>query len=304
MENHERGSIMKRTTLLTAALAIAVIAAATPAFAMRDPGAGGMAMYNYGPMPPRIGQAGIGGQYSDGMSLYQYVRSNPTNMKDPQGLWAQNVHELATKRWAIQVGYPNVAAAAVGAADNAVDNWTSSTAWVPYAGDQGYHFNRNLSGGTDSRMDRWKKHLSSAKIECLYKYRSNDNPEKAAKELGTALHPYQDWVAHGDYGIYDKGEIWDRHNSFSPQKDFGNPYDYPDDPTLDAKGSPDGRPAGLAMHWITTNWGMSVRGYAIYERGMKRYRLTMNMTKTTLTEFRDFVQKHGGCKCKKYFGVK
>jgi hypothetical protein len=77
---------MKQTTLLIGALAIAVIATATPAFAMRDPGPGGMAMYNYGPQPPRIGQAGLNNQYADGMSLYQYVRSNPCSHTDPHGL--------------------------------------------------------------------------------------------------------------------------------------------------------------------------------------------------------------------------
>jgi len=77
---------MKRTTLLIAALAIAVIATATPAFAMRDPGAGGMALYNYGPQPPRIGQAGLNNQYADGMNLYQYVKSSPVSGLDPSGL--------------------------------------------------------------------------------------------------------------------------------------------------------------------------------------------------------------------------
>jgi hypothetical protein len=72
---------MKRTTLLVGALAIAVIATATPAFAMRDPGPGGMR----GAMPPRVGQAGLGGQYADGMNLYQYARSTPPNGTDPMG---------------------------------------------------------------------------------------------------------------------------------------------------------------------------------------------------------------------------
>ncbi len=78
---------MKRTTLLIGVLAIAAIATATPALAMRDPGAGGgMAMYNYGPTPPRIGQSGLNNQYVDGMNLYQYVRSNPIGAGDPSGL--------------------------------------------------------------------------------------------------------------------------------------------------------------------------------------------------------------------------
>lgn len=68
----------KRTTLLTAALAIsAVFAAATPALAMRDPSGSN--------------------QYADGMNLYQYVQSAPTTYVDPMGLWSLSVHkDLAT----------------------------------------------------------------------------------------------------------------------------------------------------------------------------------------------------------------
>jgi len=59
---------MKRTTLLTSALAIAVVfALANPADAMRDPG-------------------GPAGPYADGMNLYQYVNSAPTVRVDPLGL--------------------------------------------------------------------------------------------------------------------------------------------------------------------------------------------------------------------------
>jgi len=73
---------MRRTTLLIAALAItATIATAGPALAMRDPGPNAM----YGPVPG-VGQARPGGQYSDGMNLYQYVRSNPVRRADPSGL--------------------------------------------------------------------------------------------------------------------------------------------------------------------------------------------------------------------------
>jgi len=102
---------MRRTTLLTAALAIAgIIATTTPAFANRDPGMGGMPMYNYGPtpprpggmpiynygsqlpVPPRIGQNGLNNQYADGMNLYQYVRSSPINRVDPSGLFGRETH--------------------------------------------------------------------------------------------------------------------------------------------------------------------------------------------------------------------
>ncbi len=306
---------MKRTILLTAVVVITVTTLATPAFARRDPGAGGMALYNYGPTPPRIGQAGLNNQYADGMNLYQYVQSNPTVNTVPHGLWGQNIHERATRRWATQVGYPREAAAAIGAANEAVDS--GNTSFMPsnlpfVGGDQRYHFNRTFAGdggkARDTRMQLYRIHMMQAKAQCLWSIRigvKNDNPEDAAKYLGTALHPYQDWVAHGDYGILDRGEVYTIHNAKSTQKDFGDPRDYPDDPFLDAKNGPDGRPAGVAMTWISvwTSRGYSERGYAIYEQGTKRYRLTMTMTKDALEEFRTWVKQFGGCKCREYFGV-
>ena len=94
------GMVAKRS-LIIALLVIATLSVFTadasamyhPAmgrFLQRDPGPGG---------PVRIGSAGpatVGGfvprdptgrrQYADGMNLYQYVRSNPTNRRDWTGL--------------------------------------------------------------------------------------------------------------------------------------------------------------------------------------------------------------------------
>ncbi|MCY2928644.1 MAG: hypothetical protein NTV86_03960 [Planctomycetota bacterium] len=74
---------MKPTALLTVALTLAAaVGSACPVLANRDPGSGGM----YGSMPPRVGQAGVGEQYKDGMSLYPYGGGNPINRLDPSGL--------------------------------------------------------------------------------------------------------------------------------------------------------------------------------------------------------------------------
>ncbi len=86
---------MRRTTLLTAAFAIAAFfVAATPVIAMRDPGTGpasgsGMALYDYAshaPQPPRIGQNGLNNQYADGVNLYEYCKSGPIMGRDAFGL--------------------------------------------------------------------------------------------------------------------------------------------------------------------------------------------------------------------------
>lgn len=53
-------------------------------FMQRDPGP-------EGPVAPRIGQHAIGGQYADGMDLYQYARGAPVDSTDPWGMEAMPV---------------------------------------------------------------------------------------------------------------------------------------------------------------------------------------------------------------------
>jgi len=74
---------MKRTTLLTSALAMAIVfALANPADAMRDPG-------------------GPAGPYTDGMNLYEYASARPLQMIDPDGRAAVDTVGSANKpfRW-------------------------------------------------------------------------------------------------------------------------------------------------------------------------------------------------------------
>ena len=153
-----------------------------------------------------------------------------------------------------------------------------------------------MSGGVDSRLMHFVEHTIRARVACTPNV---DDPNEAAKQLGTGLHPLQDWVAHGDYGIRMPGAIYIQHNSMSPQHDYGDPGAYPDSPGLDAVGGPDGRAAGAAMHYIN-NAGFD---YAIYKRGTQRLRLTKAKTDNALTSFWNWVKANGGCKCKKYFGA-
>jgi RHS repeat-associated protein len=248
-----------------------------------------------------------GKQYSDGMNVYQYLASGPVHRIDPFGLWGSNVHYELTAWWAYQEGYSYNAATAIGAADNGVDGLNrGGTGPVPW-GEQSYHFNRNLNGGTDSRIEHWLRHYQEAVRLCC---KAIDRPVPAAEQLGTSQHPRQDWVAHADYAMKNKGNIWVVHNSNSPQKTYGDPGSYPDDINLDVVGSPDGRATSnfivdkLVVLEGDTPYGPIVITYsdfAYYEPGTKRITMTENITRSDLAAFLRYVKEQGGCKCKKYF---
>ncbi len=259
-------------------------------------------------------------QYSDGMNLYQGVSDNPVNISDPWGLWGTSVHYTKTFMWARRVGYPGQAARVVASANEAVDGDfvvpiiglpIGDTAPIPIYGDQSYHFNRNINGGTDSRLEHYYEHFTQARLFCLPAF---DMPFTAARELGTALHPYQDMIAHGDYGLHNTGDIWIHHNSQSPQDEFGPPGNYPDDFTLDAVGGPSGIPAGNAIiletinntppsAWAPPEYSTTTREYAMYQKGSQRIDLTRARTVGSLEYYRNWVSVHGGCRCKRFFGI-
>ena len=245
-------------------------------------------------------------QEDGGINLYSFVRNNPIQTLDFLGLWGTDIHKQATEQWAKETNYPDAAADRIGEADEAVDGgWRGGgKGWAPW-GDQSYHFDRNKGKGADTRLEHYAEHLKRAKEACSA---PRDDPEEAAGELGTALHPRQDWVAHGDYGFTDDGAIWfdGVHNKNSPQaKTWGDVSHYPDNPQLDAVGGPDGRPAAPAMRTKMIKFGMAVREYAIYEHGTKRMQLTRRMTIEALREFADHVRANPACcRCANYFGVK
>ncbi|NCC60833.1 MAG: RHS repeat-associated core domain-containing protein [Verrucomicrobiae bacterium] len=249
-----------------------------------------------------------------GLNLYGFVNNDPVNKWDKLGLWNEDIHLFETLNWASQSGYPPTAAWNIGMANNGVDGgWSGGgLGWNPFIGDQSYHFNRSLSGGLDTRIKHHVEHLQNAKDLCTWP--QEDSPVEAAEQLGISLHPLQDWFAHGDYGIQDIFGIYDIHNSHSPQTEFGSPGDYPDDPSLDAIGSTNGRPAGKALkRGYINEIGMPYPGayvtipvyreWAEYKKGNMRITLTQKETKVTLRDFRSHVKKHGGPCCRKYFDV-
>ena len=235
-----------------------------------------------------------------GINSYSFLGNEPTGGNDYLGWWDTRIHRDATRRWALKAGYPADAAQAVADADEAVDEIFGSTSYITEPGTQ-YHFDRSLSmgGSEDTRMTKYKEHLQKAKDLCTIS-KGNDDPSAAAKEFGTALHPYQDWVAHGDHNKRLFGSftsLKDIHNATSPVE---GSTAFPDDPGLDAKGSPDGRPTLKVLHFVADKSG-KIRDWADYEPGLKRYKLTYAMTSSALREFREYVRANGGCK--KYFGV-
>ncbi len=83
---------------------------------------------------------------------------------------------------------------------------------------------------------------------------------------------------------------------------------------MDAIESGDGRAAGSAMIYGIANrfvyggtsmvvFTVELKEWAIYKPGRKRYNLTEKMTESSFNEFREYVKKHGGCKCKCYFNA-
>lgn len=223
---------------------------------------------------------------------YAFAKNNPITTIDPFGLWGTDVHYTKTMGWAANiVGYKMSAAAAVADADEAVDGGPAGAGlgWAPW-GYQGFHFNRNPSGSPDSRWSYYGYYISKAKHLCAWASGAgSDDPNEAVQALGTSLHPIQDWVAHGDFGLTQWPVVTSAHNSDSSQRTFGSDsIVYVDDPSLDAVDGPDGRPAGVGFQYISL--GGTSKEWAIFEHGSKRITKTKELTTYGLESFLNHVR--------------
>lgn len=126
-----------------------------------------------------------------------------------------------------------------------------------------------------------------------------DDVLEAVRHMGLALHPIQDWVAHGDFGRTEWPDVWTFHNVFSSQTTFGPPGEYPDRTDLDAVGGSDGRAAGSAITVVSVG-GAAVET-AQFTPGTQRINKTESVSRVALGSFlahvRDRAKPGGSCIC-------
>ena len=97
-----------------------------------------------------------------------------------------------TYYWAIECGISADKAKIIAYHCNGVDNLFKGVSWLPYLGDQSWHFNTNW--GTKSKDSRDIN--SNAYIKKAKEAFNKGNIEDGLKKLGMALHPIQDKYAH------------------------------------------------------------------------------------------------------------
>jgi hypothetical protein len=168
---------------------------------------------------------------------YVFVNNNALSTYDVQGLWGSDVHLGRTEQWARDLGIEPDSTVRIGVWDDGVD-----TQYSVYNFDDsnwGWHFNRSMSG--DSRLEHRDAQLRKAKQECT---NPTDDALWAAEDLGIALHPLQDWVAHGDFNRkaeepnltgFPKAVYWHNFVALWYTAGLYGPGD-PDNPEMDANG--------------------------------------------------------------------
>ena len=234
--------------------------------------------------------------------------NDPANRTDITGLWAEDVHRDWTTDWAVGVGISQDTAVAIGLADDAIDTLfnpeiMSDDTWS-------WHFNRSLSG--DSRIAHRDQMLKNARAACSNKI---DDPTGAAMYLGYALHPDQDWVAHGDYnrkvdapklGLGGLEALYYWHN-FGLGAVGNESTGMPDNSGLDADDSTDHGRATLVA-FMGPHGGMKMLSnldfvyWVSYHGGSERLNFTRDRTIQLLQEFQTYVgTQNGACKCRKAF---
>ena len=244
----------------------------------------GLYYYGYRFYSPQLGRwinRDPMGEAAGGLA-YGFVDNDSVNGFDALGLWNELVHKKWTILWARGEGYSSVSSERIGNECNDVDKGTTSP--LPIFGDQSYHFNTSAGGVDDSRLIHEREHLQKAKDACD-KNKNTDNPEKAVRNLGLALHPRQDWYAHGDYpGGF---RIHNKNGSRVPglSRNYTHaPSDYPDTLWLDANSTDsDKRPTGEDVQR---------NNEVTYSIGYKRFNATATASKADLKTYLDHIRQN------------
>lgn len=227
---------------------------------------------------------------------------------DTLGLWGTAIHQDRTTQWARDDGMPARGATPIGRWDERVDTdfdptTISEATWS-------WHFNRSNAGAEDSRLAHTRTQFDRAKQFCNWEPDRQDDWASGAKCMGRALHPLQDWVAHGDFNrrqeapsLTGYGPLEKRFYAHNYSAPGGvDTWKLPDRPNLDSTG-PDGR-ATLAVMTLRGTLSNGDRYYsASFSAGTQRIRLTERKTKDLLQYFRNHVKAKGRpCgKCQRAF---
>ena len=237
--------------------------------------------------------------------MYAFVRNISVGKIDILGLWDSDVHETATIKWAKELNvlaeYSNI----IGVEDNRIDTIYSPKSLN--SDNWSWHFDRSIA--RDSRLMHSETEMRIARRLCSNGF---DMPKSAAREIGYALHPEQDWVAHGDYNrIEDTPALtWFQTDVQYYIHNYGLPVprsrQFPDDITLDADGSVDGRATMGAMTGPDGGYKVLWSGDTVYwvsyhkaGSNSQRFLMTRGRTKTLLSGFQDYVKtQNNACECK------
>lgn len=204
---------MKRSQLIAVLVGIAAIVGLTsPAHARLYMMMHGSNVYPgvTTPVPPAAGGFGVPHvgvnvypsvptpmRHPDGPNLYQYVRSNPVKLVDPDGLWGRETHYGksglvdGTYEIAKRVGFSDKCAEVLAAWNQGVDDVTPAWAF-PY-----FHFEPGRSATANCRWNTGVDKLKRANVY-LSPWIWDVSVYDGLAHIGEALHGYQDAFAHKD----------------------------------------------------------------------------------------------------------
>jgi hypothetical protein len=245
-----------------------------------------------------------------GLNVYGVVGNNSINKVDYFGLWGSNVHYDRTRLWSLKLGMSRYGAQLIAEQDDGVDKVFSplqinNSNWS-------WHFDRSTAG-VDSRLEHFEQEIQIALVLCNWKRRRMDNWYEAALHIGRALHPLQDWVAHGDFNRNRQGEESVLQGvSFNENFRYIHNYDspgsggssMPDDLSRDARGA-SGRATIEVLHRTAPLSNGDVPRWAFFYHGSRRINLTEQRTKWALNRFIKLVRSYGkSCgECQKAFAA-